>query len=40
MPDEQGAYPTSQRNRVRDELAMLSEQLLPSDNAPGEATKT
>lgn len=39
LPPED-SYPTSQRGRVRDELALLSEQLLPPDNAPGEATKT
>lgn len=39
LPPED-AYPTSQRSRVRDDLARLSERLLPPDGAPPAVSRT
>lgn len=39
LPPED-AYPTSQRTRVRDELALLSERILPPDNTTSTVSRT
>jgi penicillin-binding protein 2 len=39
LPPEE-AYPTSQRGRIREDLAQLSERILPPDNATPTVSRT